>query len=162
MKQHPPRSFKTWRAQEHETWKRLASRQLPNARGKVSEIFFEGIEKLKIPQDKIPDFHQLKRRLANQTGWKLISTDLEFADGQSWFETLARNEFFVTEYIRPLDSLEYTPKPDMFHDTFGHIPFLINTQLSDIIHVFTKKILAATLSKDSNSVTFGDTRLSLG
>ncbi|HEX7017835.1 MAG TPA: hypothetical protein VF209_02925 [Patescibacteria group bacterium] len=135
------RPFKTWNHTEQETWRRLATRQLINAEGKLSRHFFSGIKELHIEADQIPDFDHLKKVLQQKTGWSLMSTELGYADGQTWFETLQKKHFMVTEYIRPLDSLDYTPMPDMFHDTFGHLPFLVNKDISRIITKFTATIL---------------------
>lgn len=138
----PNRPFKTWSKQEHQTWKLLAERQMKNLEGKVSQTFWTGVEKLQIPVDHIPKGEELQEKLAEHD-WNLVSTNLEFADGQSWFSALNRNEFFMTEYIRPLDSLDYTPKPDAFHDMFGHLPYIVDPQLKRIIHLFTKLIITS-------------------
>lgn len=143
----PNRPFKTWSEEEHQTWAKLAQRQIKNVEGRVSKKFFDGFKKLGITLDRVPDGEVLKENLAKATGWKLVSTNLEFADGQSWFEALDRREFFVTEYLRPLDSLDYTPKPDAFHDMFGHLPYVADKQVSNIIDRFTDLMLA--LPKES-------------
>lgn len=136
------RPFKQWSEEEHQTWAKLAKRQIKNVEGKVSNKFFEGIKKLDLTVERIPDGNMLKKNLAKATGWKLVSTNLEYADGQSWFEALKRKEFFVTEYLRPVNSLDYTPKPDAFHDIFGHLPYVADVQISRIIEKFTDLMLS--------------------
>lgn len=135
------RPFKHWSAEEEATWSALAQRQLDNGEGKLSQIFFKGIQELGITADQFPDLAQVSHTLQQLTDWELVSTNLEFADGQNWFELLKQNQFLVTEYIRPANSLEHTPKPDVFHDLFGHVPFLVDPQLSRIIRKFTALIL---------------------
>lgn len=143
MKKRTPRPFKHWTAEEHNTWSRLATRQLKNAEGRVSRRFFDGVKQLGITFDKIPDFTEVSNKLEPLTDWHLVSSALDFADGQSWFESLKKNEFFLTEYIRPSNSLDFTPMPDIFHDAFGHLPYLANSQLSCVIRLFTDLILKA-------------------
>lgn len=141
----PNRPFKTWSEDEQATWTLLASRQLKQARDKVSKRFFDGFSQLELTTDHLPDFQQVAMRLEKLIGWKLVSTNLDFADGQTWFELLTRKEFIVTEYIRDKGSLDYTPKPDMFHDLFGHLPYLMDDQLRRIILRFAELMLTASL-----------------
>ncbi len=133
--------FKTWSPEEQQTWQRLAERQFKNAQGRVSQIWFDGFENLEFSEKRIPDFNQVNSILTPLTDWKLVESYFEYADGPTWFGCLNKSEFLVTDYIRPLDSLDYTPKPDMFHDAFGHQPFLVNPQLSRIIRTFSRLIM---------------------
>lgn len=135
--------FKTWSEEEHETWKRLATRQLPLLKTVVSQMWLNGQETLDWDLSQIPNLETTAATVKNNSNWQLVHTDQTFADGQTWFETLKRNEFMITKYIRPLDSLDYTPMPDVFHDLFGHVPFLLDEQLSQIIQHFTARILSA-------------------
>jgi phenylalanine-4-hydroxylase len=132
---------KNWSDEEQATWAALAKRQKDTLSGKVIPVFFDALEQLGISTNHLPDLREVDTKLQKTSGWKLVNSSLEFADGQSWFESLQRNEFLVTDYIRPLNSLDYTPKPDVFHDVFGHLPFLVNPQISRIIRKFTTLML---------------------
>jgi phenylalanine-4-hydroxylase len=41
-----------------------------------------------------------------------------------WYEKFAQRIFLITDYLRTRDQMEFTPEPDMFHDIFGHLPYL--------------------------------------
>ena len=54
---------------------------------------------------------------------------------KDWFVAMERRSFPVTDYIRPPEHFDYTAKPDLLHEYFGHLPF------------FTDKKFAATAQK---------------
>jgi phenylalanine-4-hydroxylase len=132
----PRRPFKQFTAEDDAVWRRLYERQQSQVSRYAHSMFFEGLEKLKLSKDRIPDFAEMSERLKELVGWKLVSTDVQYSNGQDWFEALARKEFLITEYIRDVASLDYTPLPDIFHDAFGHLPFMANQRYADYIHRF--------------------------
>lgn len=130
--------FKKWSKEENKVWNILFNRQFENAKDKASRMFFEGLDKLNINPDEVPASIKTAELLAKNTRWTLESTSVQYSDGETWFRKLVDRIFIITEYIRPMDSLDYTPLPDIFHDGFGHLPFLINDELSDLVSEFAK------------------------
>lgn len=136
------RPFKVWSPEEHDTWRMLYERQCERVKKLASKAYYlEGFEKLRLTSDRIPDFYRLDEVYQREVGWELFSTDTQFADGQDWFEHLARKEFMITEYIRDKSDLDYTPLPDVWHDTFGHLPLMLNHRYADLVYDFAHKML---------------------
>lgn len=139
------RPFKQWSAKEQETWGMLYERQYGRARERASkEFYLDGFDHLNLISDHLPDFEALNKWFQHELGWELFSTDTQFADGQDWFEHLARKEFMLTEYIRDQVDLDYTPLPDIWHDVFGHLPLMTNRRYADLVHEFAHKMLKYT------------------
>ncbi|MBC7871062.1 MAG: amino acid hydroxylase, partial [Chitinophagaceae bacterium] len=103
--------------------------------------WLEGVDLLNLTPQRIPDFDEVSERLQELVGWELVSTDVIFSDGQDWFEHLARRQFLITEYIRERKDLDYTPLPDIWHDTFGHLPWMANQRYADYIEQFAHHAL---------------------
>lgn len=82
-----------------------------------------GLKRLGISRDEIPDIDLVNRHLMDLTGWRGVPV-AGLDGGNSFYPTLARREFPLGNFIRDRDSLGYTPAPDIFHDLYGHIPFL--------------------------------------
>lgn len=142
MKNNSTKSlWKTWSKDEQLTWQKLATRQFPHMTKHASHLWLNGANQLQLTKDQIPDFETCNQIFKTKTAWNIIPTQTVFADGQFWFETLAKRDFIITQYIRPSNSLDYTPMPDMFHDCFGHLPFLIDTQFTQIIDTYSKVML---------------------
>ncbi len=136
-------AWKIWSTQENGTWEKLFSRQLPQMEKWGSSLWLKGQNRLQLNLKEIPNFDRLNTVFMDETEWQLNPTSTVFADGQSWFQTLASHHFMITQYIRPQESLDYTPMPDVFHDSFGHLPFLMDTQFSRIIDTYSKVMLKA-------------------
>ncbi|MEM9954874.1 MAG: hypothetical protein AAF846_24925 [Chloroflexota bacterium] len=122
-------------------WATLYQKQIEQCQQHAHPTWLEGLEKLNISPDHVPDFEEMNELFKAQVGWELVSTDVQYSDGQDWFENLAEKKFLITEYIRPMGSLDYTPLPDIWHDTFGHLPWMINQEYADYTHDFALKAI---------------------
>ncbi|HKI53539.1 MAG TPA: hypothetical protein VJ987_05400, partial [Anaerolineales bacterium] len=60
------------------------------------------------------------------------------------YKKFANRVFLITDYLRTRDQMEFTPEPDMFHDIFGHLPFLTQKFYADIEDKFAPAYLKAT------------------
>lgn len=135
------RPFYRFSDADNHVWRILCERQWQQAQRHGSTWWRQGIELLDLRPDRIPDFAQLSDRISSLTGWQLVSTDVQYSDGQDWFQALARREFLITEYIRDMDSLDYTPLPDIFHDAFGHLPYMAHQRYADYLERFAHQAL---------------------
>lgn len=135
------RPFHTFSEHESETWRLLYQKQLPRVQDHAHSIWLEGLDKLDLSADGIPDFAELNERFKALVDWELVSTDVQFSDGQEWFEHLAKREFLITEYIRERKDLDYTPMPDIWHDAFGHLPLMANRRYADYVQRFAEHAL---------------------
>lgn len=130
------RPFKHFTPAEDRIWSMLWEKQIVNCRKHACKLWLDGLDALNLQPDRIPDFADLSRRLQDLTGWELVSTDVVFSDGQTWFEHLARRQFLITEYIRDEKDLLYTPLPDIWHDSFGHLPLMADRRYADYVEQF--------------------------
>jgi phenylalanine-4-hydroxylase len=67
---------------------------------------------------------------------------------KAFFACLARREFPTTIVIRPKQSIDYLPEPDIFHDIFGHVPLHADPVFADFLQTYGKAALEATDEKD--------------
>jgi phenylalanine-4-hydroxylase len=130
------RPFHIFSEEESDIWRELYTRQWTHAQHHATRWWLEGVDALALTPDRIPDFAALSQRIHDLTGWRLVSTDVQYSSGQDWFEALARREFLITEYIRDRTTLDYTPLPDIFHDAFGHLPYLAHQRYADYLERF--------------------------
>ncbi|MFN8372266.1 MAG: hypothetical protein U0694_05240 [Anaerolineae bacterium] len=140
------RPFKKWSAADHQVWQVLFERQFPNVEQHACQMYLEGHKLLGLVPDHLPDFNELNERFQELVGWELISTDVQYSNGQDWFEHLVKRQFLVTEYIRDRDNLDYTPLPDIWHDTFGHLPMMAHKAYADLVYDYAQ--IMVQLSKE--------------
>ena len=107
------------------TWKTVLSTHEKTRRDQIVDIFHSGLETLDIQANKIPQLWEINDTLEKINGFNgVYVTGLE--DGKSFYPMLAKRLFPVGNFIRDKRDLSYTPEPDMIHDLYGHIPFLVD------------------------------------
>lgn len=133
MKQH----WNNYTTENHGTWNILHVRQSENLAGKVWSPFHQLLRDALILPEEIPRFENIDRALLNATGWQI-----EVVPGiipvKEFFDLLATKKFCSSTWLRRRDQLDYLEEPDMFHDTFGHLPFLMHEGYSNFVQQFGK------------------------
>ena len=130
---------------ETQIWKNLYSKVIDVANQYGSFEFIQGIEKLKLYSKEFPNINAISTRIKSMTDWEVV-TVAGFLDEYLFFELNANHCFPSTDIIRkskrfankyemtPIkNEFGYTPEPDVFHDVFGHMPFLTDQNYCDFI-----------------------------
>jgi len=124
-------------AQDQSVWKILFERQVANLKGKVCDEYMDALEKMQpvLHANSIPDFAKVNHWFETETGWKIeVVPGLIPVD--EFFRLLAEKRFPSSTWLRTMEQLDYLEEPDMFHDTFGHVPLLANPVFSDFMQSF--------------------------
>ncbi len=79
-----------------------------------------------------------------RTGWRIERTAVRYTLAEDWYQKFARRIFLITDYLRTRQQMEFTPEPDMFHDIFGHLPYLTQEFYARIEDKFAPAYLKAT------------------
>lgn len=127
---------------EHDIWQELYSRQLVNLPGQASQAYMDGLDRLALPSDRIPQLNEIDAVLQQTTGWKTAAVPALISFGK-FFELLANKSFPVATFIRSREELDYLQEPDIFHEVFGHCPLLTNPSFAHFSHLYGKLGLAA-------------------
>ncbi len=136
--------------EEHSIWKTLFQKQINEVERYASKIFLKGLKTLDLPADRIPSLAHLNSKITPNTGWKTVRTDVRYTDAVPWYNHFNRKEFLVTNYLRSKDELEFTPEPDMFHDIFGHLPFMTLPNYTKLQEIFAPAFLRANDAQREN------------
>jgi len=124
-----------WSLEENKIWSILIKQQLECIKGKACDEFIEGLEKLDLPLDRIPQLDDVSKVLKENTGWSceavpaLISFD-------RFFDLLSNKKFPVATFIRTKEDFDYLTEPDIFHEIFGHCGMLTNKAFADYTYKF--------------------------
>lgn len=123
MKQH----YDQYTLEDHTIWNILFDRQIQNLQGKSCQAYLDCVDRLspEMAPSQVPDFGPLERRLQAETGWR-IEVVKGLIPVEDFFQLLAEKRFCSSTWLRSREQLDYLEEPDMFHDTFGHIPLLID------------------------------------
>lgn len=124
-------------------WAQLYRHQRPMLDRWVCAEYLSGVATLCLPADRVPLLARINAVIRPLTGWKAIRTHVRYSAAPPWYRRFARREFMVTDYMRSEDELEFTPEPDMFHDIFGHLPFLVDRAYARLQERFAEAFLRA-------------------
>ncbi|HBJ27177.1 MAG: phenylalanine 4-monooxygenase [Cobetia sp.] len=128
--------------QENATWKTLMTRQMALVEGRVCREYRQGLERLALPEDRIPQLGEIDRVLEAATGWRTarVPALIPFT---RFFELLAERRFPVATFIRSPEELDYLQEPDIFHEIFGHCPMLTHPAFAEFTATYGRLGLAA-------------------
>lgn len=121
--------------EEHARWRELYARQSKILEGRACEEFLDGMHRLGIVEEGIPDFRRVNEILGPATGWQLVAVPGLIPD-DVFFTHLSKRQFPVTYWIREPHEMDYLQEPDVFHDLFGHVPLLIHPVFADYMEAF--------------------------
>lgn len=121
--------------EEHEVWSILFNEQVKILKDLVDDSFFSNLEKLNMHDNIIPKIDDLNEKLMQSSGVELIF-DNGTVVGKNFFLLLSKRKFPSTMFIRNKEHLYYLTEPDIFHDIFGHCPFLYDPIVGEILELF--------------------------
>jgi phenylalanine-4-hydroxylase len=122
-------------AEAHDVWRVLYERRMSTLGHTGSSVFLEGMERIGLAHDRVPDLTEVNRRLAERTGWAAVGVG-GFIPAALFFRCLMRRRFPTTLAVRPRAQLDYLPEPDIFHDVFGHVPLHADPVFADFLQQF--------------------------
>lgn len=125
----------------HDVWRMLSRRQSALAEIHAHEAYLSGLHRLGLVE-QVPDFDEVSVKLRNMTGWSLVPVP-GLIPAEPFFDHLANRRFPVTNWLRPVEELDYIVEPDMFHDFFGHVPMLTNPMMADFMQLYGARALHA-------------------
>ncbi len=132
-----------WTEIENNTWQQLVERQQALLPGRACQAYMDGLDRLNLPKDRIPQLHEVNRVLAETTGWQVAQVPA-LINFDKFFDLLANKQFPVATFIRTPEEFDYLQEPDIFHEIFGHCPLLTNPNFAHFTHVYGKLGAAAT------------------
>ena len=69
-KVHDEQGFIAWSAEENSIWQELFARQLACIKDKACDEYHDGLAKLNLPTDRIPQLDDVSQVLNATTGWQ--------------------------------------------------------------------------------------------
>jgi phenylalanine-4-hydroxylase len=124
--------------EEQETWRRMYNSLAMSRKEQIVPEFSSGLEYLGIIAEKIPNLAEVNERLMAATGWQGVAVE-GFEELDSFYPGLAQRKFPIGNFIRSSEDIGYTPAPDIFHDLYGHLPFLVDPDYASFCQQFGEK-----------------------
>ncbi|MCH2143659.1 MAG: phenylalanine 4-monooxygenase [Phycisphaerales bacterium] len=135
--------YEGYTAENQETWQRLYDQQHEYLTDHASKVYLDGAEAIKLVREHIPHLEgeqSINSYLGQLTGWQSKPVP-GYLPAKAFFACLSRREFPTTIVIRPLESINYLPEPDIFHDIYGHVPLHADPVFADFLQTYGKAAL---------------------
>ncbi len=131
--------------EQHAIWADLfAGIYQPYLLEHLCQEYLNGLALLQLDPQRIPAVTHLNERIQPRTGWRIERTAVRYTLADDWYKKFSQRIFLITDYLRTRDQMEFTPEPDMFHDIFGHLPFLTQEFYARIEDKFAPAYMNAT------------------
>lgn len=96
--------------------------------------YVEGLERTGISIEHIPSMYGMNRILKD-IGWAAVAVD-GFIPPTAFMEFQAYNVLVIAQDIRQIQNIEYTPAPDIIHESAGHAPIIANPEYAEYLRRF--------------------------
>lgn len=123
--------------EDHDVWKILFERQIANLQDKAWTSYLECVNRAGLTRNEVPRFTDIDRRLLDLTGWQ-VEVVKGIIPVKDFIQLLHARQFCSSTWLRQRHQLDYIEEPDMFHDTFGHIPLLADRTYSAFVSKFAE------------------------
>jgi phenylalanine-4-hydroxylase len=134
---------------DHLAWATMYQRRMATLATTASQVFLDGAQAIGLGAATVPRLEEINARLQPRTGWSAVPVG-GFLPAPEFFASLAVRRFPTTITIRGMDSLDYTPAPDIFHDVFGHVPLHADPAFAQFLQRFGQ--LAAQAAREEHVI----------
>lgn len=125
---------------ENGVWQTLYQRQLPIVKDRACATHCEGLKKLNLPQDAVPQLPDVSKAMKNISGWVVVPV-AALISHEDFFKLLASRQFPAATFVRRPEELDYVKEPDIFHELFGHCPILTDQTYADFVQAYAAMVL---------------------
>jgi phenylalanine-4-hydroxylase len=124
--------YQLYSEENQAAWRSLFARLRPKWDLYANDHFLAGIDALCLNPVRIPRLKEVNRFLKPLTGFEAKAVS-GYIPAFLFFDCLRNRQFPTTITIRPGDSLDYLPEPDIFHDVSGHVPMHTEKAFADTL-----------------------------
>ena len=121
-----------YKQHEHAVWTRLYQRMLPCWERSATPVFLDGICKLGLKPDHVPELSEVNALLAPLTGFQAVPV-AGYVPAAEFFSHLKERRFPTVTKVRSESQMDYLPEPDIFHDVAGHVPMHTSPVFADTL-----------------------------
>ena len=112
-------------------WRYVMRRNCKHLKKIAHASYLHGLEVTGVEIDRIPTMYGMNRIL-KEIGWAAVAVD-GFIPPGAFMEFTQYNVLVIAADIRTIEHIEYTPAPDIIHESAGHAPILAVPEFADYL-----------------------------
>lgn len=119
---------------DHAVWRYVMRQNYSYLKDIAYYPYIPGLEKAGLTIEKIPSLQEMNNALA-KIGWGAVTVD-GFIPPAAFMEYQAYRVLVIAADIRQLKHIEYTPAPDIIHESAGHAPIIADKDYHEYLSYF--------------------------
>jgi phenylalanine-4-hydroxylase len=119
---------------DHAVWRYVMRQNYSYLKDVAYYPYIPGLEKAGLTIEKIPHLQEMNDALG-QIGWGAVTVD-GFIPPAAFMEYQACRVLVIAADIRQLKHIEYTPAPDIIHESAGHAPIIADKDYNEYLSYF--------------------------
>ena len=126
-----PQNYEDYSTINQAVWRYVMRRLLKHLTKVAHSSYLAGLEKTGVRIEEIPNMYGMNRIL-KEIGWAAVAVD-GFIPPNAFMEFQAYKVLVIASDIRQLENIEYTPAPDIIHESAGHAPIIANPDYAEYL-----------------------------
>jgi phenylalanine-4-hydroxylase len=119
---------------DHAVWRYVMRQNYSYLKDVAYYPYIPGLEKAGLTIEKIPHLQEMNDALG-KIGWGAVTVD-GFIPPAAFMEYQAYRVLVIAADIRQLKHIEYTPAPDIIHESAGHAPIIADKDYHEYLSYF--------------------------
>ncbi len=154
-----PQNYDDYTPINQTVWRYVMRRLVKHLSRVAHDSYLEGLNKTGVSIEEIPSMYGMNRIL-KEIGWAAVAVD-GFIPPNAFMEFQAYKVLVIASDIRQLENIEYTPAPDIIHESAGHAPIIANPDYAEYLRRLGDIGAKAILSKHDMEMYEAVRRLSI-
>ncbi len=117
-----PQDYAAYTPRDHAVWRHVLRRLTAHLAGRAHPRYLAGLAATGIGTEAIPSIDEMNVKLA-RVGWSAVAVR-GFVPPAVFTELQSRRVLAIAADVRTHEHIEYTPAPDIVHESAGHAPFI--------------------------------------
>ena len=116
---------------DHAVWRHILGRLTEHLKDKAVDSYLRGLEATGIGLERIPSLDEMNEKLSH-LGWSAVSVR-GFIPPAVFTELQSLGVLAIAADIRTFEHVNYTPAPDIVHESAGHAPILSDSRYAEYL-----------------------------
>jgi len=129
-----PQHYEHYTPVDHAVWRYVMRQNYSYLKDVAYYPYIPGLQKAGLTIEKIPDLQEMNDALG-KIGWGAVTVD-GFIPPAAFMEYQAYRVLVIAADIRQLNHIEYTPAPDIIHESAGHAPIIADKDYHEYLSYF--------------------------
>lgn len=126
-----PQNYEAYTPIDQAVWRYVMRKNVNYLSTVAYGSYLKGLQQTGIEIENIPSMYGMNRIL-KEIGWAAVAVD-GFIPPHAFMEFQAHKVLVIASDIRQLEHIEYTPAPDIIHESAGHAPIIASPDYAEYL-----------------------------